>query len=135
MFQQYIRRGFLIFDCLISFVRALDPWAELLYLCRSVVNHSLTLDEDKALDIVFHISAKCRLMIRSNKGLTLHIVVEESQSNLVSSLILFEDFFIFQVSSRSHPSVNLSRKRLHMLRRLQVCLKFLNIIRRLIFRS
>lgn len=62
----------------------------------------------------------------------LRVLVEELQDSLVSALILLAHLGVLQVRSCSHPAVDLIRESLDMLGDLQVCLKVLDILDRLV---
>lgn len=63
------------------------------------------------------------------------MLVEELKNSLVSTLILLAHLRVLQVRPSSHPAVDLSRERLHVLWPVQVRLVILDVLRRLIARG
>jgi hypothetical protein len=64
--------------------------------------------------------------------LTLQIIVEEGEGDLVPSLVFLEDGRVGQVCARGHPAVDLVREGLDVLRYLEVGLVLLDVVRRLV---
>jgi hypothetical protein len=64
--------------------------------------------------------------------LTLQIIVEEGEGDLVPSLVFLEDGRVVQVCARGHPAVDLVREGLDVLGYLEVGLVLLDVVRRLV---